>query len=1598
MDDTGLEEGEIPADDPAQATASLPPPGGAAGSVQSDAAMARDEPHLEKVAPGASHAQEAGEVGTDPPLPPGWKQHWSRTKNKPYYRYSATGETTWSRPTKTKLAFGTAPPFPGRRGDEDSVMKELGVDLKSHAEVETRVIERLEAAAKQREEEKEKEEMLKREAKIKQLEVNIDAIKKKLALPAYASSFQQAALKEQLKELQDKLSGIREEIERAAQHAFAMKDQGEQGGRSDEAGLLAGAAQETERQRMIRTGLITPFDGSAGVERARVGSKVNRVAQLSQVSVKGAVSQASSPALKAPQSFTPPTNAKKSKKLNPTRQRLSQKLSDVGHVVERKRSKVSQSKDGVVDDGDDLAFQARLNEQTRAKLTKKRQEEGRPVFSSDEDDLYLGAESHCGSSARRQSAGEEAVSHAGSTGAAGQRAATKKANRRRKKRRSESDEESNSDSDWLPEQPNSDAAGEDLRDDDYSDEFSGEEVDTGASGAEEEDNDSSLEDDGEVEEFDGGFKIPICIYHKLYPYQRTGVKWMWELHCQEAGGIIGDEMGLGKTIQIVAYLAGLHRSGLLNEPVILLCPATIMRQWVREFQKWYPAMRVVILHSSGSSLDTPQQLVKSLVKSGGVMVTTYESMRRNAKLLTQQRWSYAVLDEGHKIRNPDADVTQSVKALDTPHRLLLSGSPVQNKLVELWSLFDFIFPGRLGTLPVFQTHFEIPIAAGGFANATSFQVQTAYKCALELRELIDPYLLRRLKSDVAIQLPEKQEQVLFCRLTRQQRKMYENALSSPEVTRAMEGSCKVFGALTLLRKICNHPDLQHVNILEKPASYGCPSKSTKMQLLGKILPLWRDQGHRVLLFSQTKQMLDILEKFIQQLCMTYRRMDGDSNIKSRMAKIDEFNGNAKIFCFLLTTRVGGLGVNLTGANRVIIYDPDWNPSTDLQARERSWRIGQKRDVVIYRLLVSGTIEEKIYHRQIFKQFLTNKVLKDPRQRRFFKNKDLMDLFTLGDDHGGGTETGDLFGDVADEMLAEDQSDDESYFSARARDQVSDAGARERSRRGDSEEPATDKRGSQGESSGSGKDAQKSAHQSGPRDQVTSVVDGIALPGVEVRGHREEKEASSAEEKKSETDLLKRLLLSNSINSAISHDQIMADNRVTGDNVTQQESEKIARKAAAALRLSAQQRMADPVNVPTWTGRAGIGGAPAVVREREAAGARVGSTKPRFGNVTRSAIPVAKIVGSLDGPVLKYDAPDAGTKKTVDDEMAREHGFGGAATCGVVGASSVNPANSKELLDALRIRGIIDGLGTGADQPESNEDWALMMMRDLSGFLSRRHKPPTTGEILDVYRDSVPAHRQELFRTCLKQVADVEKRDGRPGRWHVRRAFRTVAQAQNPGASSQLQARRGIQREVGGADEHAQCSSSSGRGTRLGEGRRGGETGAEKRKRNKAVETVCVVAHAFGGESSSGSKKRRPEHDSLRNAVGGSNRASAALSNACQTLQAAGSVVKKEPGCSESVSFRTKSSASEPLSHAPADAKHARVLGKTWAEEADIARSDSVGECRMPAKVKQEVADPELEAAIAASLKLNYRQVHIRLQADTLPCLRICACTSANSYR
>jgi DNA excision repair protein ERCC-6 len=419
-----------------------------------------------------------------------------------------------------------------------------------------------------------------------------------------------------------------------------------------------------------------------------------------------------------------------------------------------------------------------------------------------------------------------------------------------------------------------------------------------------------------------------------------------------------------------------------------------MNHWQVQFEEWFSVLPVFVLHTSQLvHYASHQDMIQAAFRTNGsVVITTYESARAYSNLLLDLEWGYVVLDEGHKIRNPDAEITQMCKQFLTTHKLILTGAPVQNNLIELWSLFDFVYPGKLGTLPIFEQEFQDPIHRGGFTNATVTQARTAYKCALTLKNLIAPYILRRTKKDVAKHLPKKTEQVLLCDLTPYQKDVYNDSIGSSDIHGVISRKhTNLFGAITTLRKVCNHPHLLRLEVgsngvLRPPLNfpeYGACELSGKMLVLQQILKSWHQQKHRVLLFTQTRQMLFILLKFIQMEGYEYLTLDGSTPVGRRPALIDEYNNSPEIFLFVLTTRAGGLGINLTGADRVILFDPDWNPATDMQAQERAYRLGQTKPVTIYRLVSRGTIEEKVYHRQIFKQMLTNKILTIPKQARFF---------------------------------------------------------------------------------------------------------------------------------------------------------------------------------------------------------------------------------------------------------------------------------------------------------------------------------------------------------------------------------------------------------------------------------------------------------------------------------------------------------------------------------------------------------------------------------------------------------------------------------------
>ena len=691
-------------------------------------------------------------------------------------------------------------------------------------------------------------------------------------------------------------------------------------------------------------------------------------------------------------------------------------------------------------------------------------------------------------------------------------------------------------------------------------------------------------------EFDGGYRIPGDIYPSLFDYQKTGVQWLWELYSQQVGGIVGDEMGLGKTIQVIAFLAGIHYSKKITKPIIVVAPATVMKQWVNEFHTWWPPFRVSILHTSGSGMidvgresreedelmlaaprsigskpltkaqKSAKKIVDRVVQEGHVLVTTYSGLQTYAELLIPTDWEYAVLDEGHKIRNPNTAITIYCKELRTANRIILSGTPMQNNLVELWSLFDFVFPMRLGTLVNFRQQFEIPIRQGGYANASNLQVQTAMQCAETLKETISPYLLQRFKADVASDLPKKSEQVLFCKLTKFQRDKYENFLASDDLKAIMDGKRQILYGVDILRKICNHPDLQdHKTLSIKPGyNYGSGAKSGKMQVVKALLELWKEQGNKTLLFAQHRIMLDILERFIGSLGgFNYRRMDGTTPIHTRQGLVDQFNNDSAAHVFLLTTKVGGLGINLTGANRVIIYDPDWNPSTDVQARERAWRLGQKREVMIYRLMTAGTIEEKIYHRQLFKQFLINKILRDPKQRQTFQMKDLHDLFTLGGADQPATETSTLF--KGTEVRFDSNEPSVELVSGNDANGVAPAGTVQRD------------------------------------DNASTVrnLNGVASMERFYGEEEEERKAASNGAANSEARVMEGIFARSGVQSALEHDQIVNGKKViTADpKIIEKEAKRVAAEAAKELKKAGEVARNVPVGTPTWTGQFGTAGRP-----------------------------------------------------------------------------------------------------------------------------------------------------------------------------------------------------------------------------------------------------------------------------------------------------------------------------------------------------------------------------------------------------------------------
>ncbi|GAX75462.1 hypothetical protein CEUSTIGMA_g2905.t1 [Chlamydomonas eustigma] len=672
------------------------------------------------------------------------------------------------------------------------------------------------------------------------------------------------------------------------------------------------------------------------------------------------------------------------------------------------------------------------------------------------------------------------------------------------------------------------------------------------------------------------FTLDVKVAGKLYPHQVDGVKWLWSLHQLKRGGILGDDMGLGKTMQCSAFLSGMFLSRLCKR-VLIIAPKTLLLHWGKELAVCGLGSRIYnYFGESESERGQALRAVASPTGSGGIMLTTYGMVLHNHEQLRIIKtgvavaagksslntaggfsgaskassrelmdkghepqedededvlpWDMIILDEGHKIKNPNMKLSEALRHLPARLRIIISGTPIQNNLLEMHALFDYCCHGLLGNRKAFSDTYAKLITAGQDRDASERERLKGAAVAAELRRVIAPFFLRREKRDVLRQqgseeesaesgassssqtISRKNDLVVWLRLTPLQQQIYKAFLRSDSVSAALNQSASVLAALTVLKKICDHPGLLSANAThsvisgshkwkegEKKGSASvkndtgrsrhgyslhddfivnsseededsCLSSDSDSEELcdeveqhdrypdrenhrgeraavaGHAAPppsstaeKWEDEewmklaqasvvedkllkeierkgpeasckclfvltlldqltaaGHRTLIFSQSRVMLDILEASIRARGMKMCRIDGTMlSAEERQAEVRKFQApGSNIPVFLLTSQVGGLGLTLTAADRVIIVDPNWNPAIDNQSVDRAYRIGQKKDVVVYRLITCGTVEEKIYRKQVFKGGLSKTGTEQGVQFRYFAMQELRDLFTV----------------------------------------------------------------------------------------------------------------------------------------------------------------------------------------------------------------------------------------------------------------------------------------------------------------------------------------------------------------------------------------------------------------------------------------------------------------------------------------------------------------------------------------------------------------------------------------------------------------------------
>ena len=489
-----------------------------------------------------------------------------------------------------------------------------------------------------------------------------------------------------------------------------------------------------------------------------------------------------------------------------------------------------------------------------------------------------------------------------------------------------------------------------------------------------EDADLIAGEEGEGEEQNTRLQVqPSCVTGQMREYQLQGLNWLIHLYENGINGILADEMGLGKTLQTISLLGYLQEYRGIRGPHLIIVPKSTLGNWMNEIKRWCPVLRAVRLH--GNQEERNHQKETSL--SPGTFdccVTSYEMVIKEKGFLRKYHWRYVIIDEAHRIKNENSILSRVVRLMHTNYRLLLTGTPLQNNLHELWALLNFLLPEVFHSSEQFDEWFK---SAEG--EDSEEDKQAVIK---QLHKVLRPFLLRRLKSEVERGLPPKKETILYVGMSEMQKKFYKALLQKDiDVINSGSEKSRLLNIVMQLRKCCNHP------YLFQGAEPGPPyttdthivENAGKMVLLDRLLPRLKARGSRVLIFSQMTRMLDILEDYCLFSQHKYCRIDGNTLSEDRENMIDKFNEEgSEQFIFLLSTRAGGLGINLATADTVVIYDSDWNPQADLQAMDRAHRIGQKREVQVFRFCTENSFEVKVIEKAYEKLKLDALVIQQGR--------------------------------------------------------------------------------------------------------------------------------------------------------------------------------------------------------------------------------------------------------------------------------------------------------------------------------------------------------------------------------------------------------------------------------------------------------------------------------------------------------------------------------------------------------------------------------------------------------------------------------------------